>query len=151
MAFLMSTSAYPPPWLIKSRRVVNPARKSFCALASARSVRYSRVSLIGLANGGPPGFMSSRPYPKTWVCPSISPGSTVLPPRSITCAPGGICTRSGGPTAVILSSSTRITWFSTALPDLLSNNRPARIAVTCVCARTVVAAKHTKTQVTTQT
>ncbi len=91
-------------------------------------VRYSRVSLIGLANGAPPGLLPSSPKPKTCVCPSMSPGNTVALLRSISCAPCGTATLSAEPTDLIFSPSIRIIWFSNIFPDLLSNKWPARMA-----------------------
>ena len=71
MAFRMSTSLYPLPWVLISRTAVNPARRSACVFCSAMSVDVSLVMFgLGVLN--------------MCVCPSIKPGRTVLWLRSMT-------------------------------------------------------------------
>src|SRR5712691_395292 len=56
------------------------------------------------------------------------PGMTVAEPRSMTRAPAGMSTED--PTLVMRSPLMRMTWLLRTAPDLDSNMRPARIAMT---------------------
>ena len=48
----------------------------------------------------------------------------------MTCAPAGTCTCACGPTSVMRSPERSTVWSRSIWPDLLSNKRPARIAIT---------------------
>src|ERR1035438_2491000 len=63
-------------------------------------------------------------------CASTKPGKTVALPRSITRAPTGILTCACGPTSVMRSPDRTIVCLISNWPVLLSNRRPARIAIT---------------------
>ena len=99
-----------------SRTDVNPARRSACVFCTAINADISRdMPGLGVLN--------------MCVCASMRPGSTVAVCRSMTCAPGGIVTCAGAPTAVMRSPWIRMTWSASSLPALLSKRRPARIAI----------------------
>jgi len=74
------------------------------------------------------------------VCASMSPGSTVALPRSITRAPVGMLTSAGAPTATMRSSRSTTTRSASSCPARLSNRCAARIAMMPPGARHWIAA-----------
>ena len=65
-----------------------------------------------------------------WVWASIKPGRTVAWLRSMICAPAGILSWDWEPTSVIRSPERITSCFVSIWPVLLSNRRPARMAMT---------------------
>jgi hypothetical protein len=88
-----------------ARRTATVARVARCVSVSFRSCASY-----------PPSAASSL-WRRTWVCASMSPGSTVAPERSMTRAPSGIFRAPASPTLSTRLPRTTIIWFGFGAED----------------------------------
>jgi hypothetical protein len=99
-----------------SRAAVKPACRSARTFCTAISIELS------VLDAGPRVL-------NMCVCASIKPGRTVAWLKSIAATPDGIFTSASGPTSVMRSPEISTTCLVNRRPALLSNKRPARIAI----------------------